>query len=98
MSSLPPIAGSLLQSQLASQQASELRDADRNQRANTDHRRARTVSERDSMIGGAEDSAGVHADAEGSGSQGRAFSDEPEAPPPPPAEAPLDDTHLDIQA
>lgn len=75
MSAVPPnIAGSVLQSGLAQQQVSAVRDAERNQRAGADRQVAKAVDQADNSVETTDDTTEVYTDAEGSGSQGRAFS------------------------
>jgi hypothetical protein len=77
MSAVPPnFAASALQSTFAQRQMAPAHDAERNQRATADFQQARAADQRQSAVGMTEDSAEVDTEAEGSGSQGRAFSDE----------------------
>lgn len=78
MSSVPPnLSASVLQSNLVQRQAAGVRDVERNQRASADRQQARAIDEAGSTVETADDTTEVYTDAEGSGSQGRAF-DSPE--------------------
>jgi hypothetical protein len=78
MSAVPPnLSASVLQSNLVQRQAAGVRDAERNQRAGAERQQARAVDQADSTVETADDMTEVFTDAEGSGSQGRAF-DTPE--------------------
>lgn len=84
MSAVPPnLAASVLQSGLTQRHVSTVHDTDRNQRASADRQQVRAADERGSTVETAEDATAVFADAEGSGSQGRAFreGEEEEQPP-----------------
>jgi len=75
MSAVPPnFAASALQSHLTQRQVSSVRDAERNQRASADHQQARAIDQADSTVEMTDESSQVYTDAEGAGSQGRAFS------------------------
>ncbi|HPD29544.1 MAG TPA: hypothetical protein PLL20_06085 [Phycisphaerae bacterium] len=75
MSAMPPnIVGSVLQSHIAQHQVSTVREADESQRDSAGRRQASVVDERDTTVGTTDTDTQIHADAEGTGSQGRAFS------------------------
>lgn len=75
MSAVPPhLAASVLQSNVAQRQVSSVRDTERNQRANADTQQARAIDQADSTVEITDESSEVYSDAEGAGSQGRAFS------------------------
>lgn len=98
MSAVPPnFASSVLQTNLTQRQVSAIRDTERNQRTSADRQQARAVDQADSTVSTAEDSSEVYTDAEGAGSQGRAFSNPEEETP---IEAPVqdDDSHIDLSA
>jgi hypothetical protein len=100
MSAVPPnFAASILQSNLAQRQVSAVRDAERNQRTSADRQQARVVDQADSTVAMTDDSSEIYADAEGAGSQGRAFSspDEPAAPETE-ADQENDGPHIDLSA
>lgn len=79
MSAVPPnFVGPILQSHLTQRQVSAVRDSERNQRASADHQQAKAIDEKGSTVETAEDTTQVHTDAEGAGSQGRAFSSPPD--------------------
>lgn len=101
MSAVPPnLAASILQSNLAQRQVSAVRDAERNQRTSADRQQARAVDQADSTVAGTDDSSEIYADAEGAGSQGRAFSnpDEQPAPDSPAPDQPDEGQHIDLSA
>ena len=76
MSTLPPnVVGSVLQSNLAQRQVSTIRDGEDSQRVMANRRQAATIDEKDTTVGTADTDTQIHTDAEGSGSQGRAFSE-----------------------
>ncbi|MBI4578656.1 MAG: hypothetical protein HY718_03085 [Planctomycetes bacterium] len=84
MSAVPPnFAASVLQSNLAQRQVSAVRDAERNQRAGADRQQAKAVDQAGSTVETTDDTTQIYTDAEGAGSQGRAFSppDQQEADP-----------------
>ncbi len=75
MSAMPPnIVGSALQSHMAQHQVSTLREADEGQRDNASRRQASAVDEKDTTVGTTDTDTQIHSDAEGTGSQGRAFT------------------------
>lgn len=79
MSAVPPhLAASVLQSNVTQRQVSSVRDTERNQRANADTQQARAIDQADSTVEITDESSEVYSDAEGAGSQGRAFSPAPE--------------------
>lgn len=101
-SAVPPnFAASILQSNLTQRQVTAVRDGERNQRASADRQQARAVDQADSTVSMTDDSSEIYTDAEGGGSQGRAFSEpEPETSPEPDAEPKTGDEgrHLDLSA
>ncbi len=89
MSAVPPnLPASILQGGFAQRQVASLRDAERNERTTADRQQARVVDQAGSTVETAEDTTSVHTDAEGGGSQGRAFSDSQEEPTQPESSAP----------
>jgi hypothetical protein len=75
MSTMPPnVVGSVLQSHMAQHQASVVRETEESQRDNASRRQALAADERDTTVGTADTDTQIHADAEGTGSQGRDFS------------------------
>lgn len=104
MSAVPPgnLAGSILQSHLVQRQASTVRNGDEAGRADAARRQTSAIDEKDTTVGTADGDTQVHTDAEGTGSQGRAFSESEEQPNPEdtPKPPPLGDEghHLDLQA
>lgn len=105
MSSVPPnLVGPILQSNLTQRQVSGVRDNERAQQANADRQQNAALDEKDTTVETTDDDTRVHADAEGGGSQGRAFSNPQEEQPGP--EAPESDLdargeegrHIDLQA
>jgi len=78
MSSLPPnLVGSILQSHLAARQVSNAKDTKRAHDASASQQQTAAIDEQDSTVETDDSDTQVHTDAEGLGSQGRAFS-EPE--------------------
>jgi hypothetical protein len=76
MSAIPPnVVGSVLQSNVAQHQVSAVRDNEDSQRISANRRQAATIDERDTTVGTADTDTQIHTDAEGSGSQGRAFTE-----------------------
>ncbi len=83
MSAVPPnFAASALQSHTTQRQLSAIRDVERNQRSSADRQQARAVDQADSTVETTDDATQIYSDAEGSGSQGRAFSPPEEEPKP----------------
>ena len=75
MSAVPPsVVGSVLQSHVTQQQVSAVRDSHESERDNASRRQASAVDEKDTTVGTTDTDTQIHADAEGTGSQGRAFS------------------------
>ncbi len=75
MSAMPPnVVGSVLQSHLTQHQVSVVRDTQESERDNASRRQASAVDEKDTTVGTTDTDTQVHTDAEGTGSQGRAFS------------------------
>ena len=104
MSTLPPnLAGSILQSHLAQRQASKVRERDEAQRATAERKNSSAIDEKDTTVETTDSDTQIHTDAEGTGSQGRAFTqgeapdEEQDREPPPP---PVGDTghHIDLEA
>ncbi len=76
MSAIPPnLVGPILQSPLAQGQISAARDNEEAQRAAGDRRQSGAITEADSTVETTDNDTAVYADAEGAGSQGRAFSE-----------------------
>lgn len=79
MSTLPPnLAGAILQSHLAQRQVSNVRDQEEAQKTYAERQQRLATDQKDTSIEATDTDTQVHADAEGGGSQGRAFS-EPES-------------------
>ncbi len=75
MTAMPPnVVGSVLQSHMAQHQVSATRETEESQRDNASRRQASAVDERDTTVGTTDTDTQIHSDAEGTGSQGRAFS------------------------
>ncbi len=88
MSALPPGAlGPILQTDLVQRQVSQIRDGERTARANADRQQNFAITETDTTVETTDTDTRVHTDAEGGGSQGRAFS-QPEEPQQPREETP----------
>lgn len=103
MSTMPPnVVGSVLQSHLAQHQVSVVRDTEESQRESANRRQATAVDEKDTTVGTTDTDTAIHPDAEGTGSQGRAFSSPEEETEQGGDESnpPLGDEgrHLDLQA
>lgn len=103
MSSIPPnLVGPILQTPFVQTQAAAARGVDDAQRVNAERRGTIAAAETDTTVETTDTDTQVFTDAEGSGSQGRAFSDEtPEKPadqPPPPATDPNSGQILDLEA
>lgn len=76
MSSLPPnIAGSILQSNLTQRQVSQVREKDRTQQHHAERQNIDAIDEKDSTVETSDDDTRVDTNAEGSGSMGRAFTE-----------------------
>jgi hypothetical protein len=98
MSAIPPnLAGPILQTPLTQRQASATRSGDEAQRAASERRQTGAITEADSTVETTDNDTQVFTDAEGSGSQGRAFS-QPDPKEQPPDEASLDGSQIDLQA
>ena len=79
MSMMPPnLVGPILQSSVMQGQLSSLRDTQEAQRASAERRHTAAVDAQDSTVETTDNDTQVYADAEGTGSQGRAFSETPE--------------------
>ena len=75
MSTMPPnLAGSVLQSGLVQRNASNVRNNEEAQKVSADRRQTNAIDEQDTTVETTDADTQVHTDAEGSGSQGRAFS------------------------
>jgi len=103
MSSLPPnLVGPILQSPLAQRQIARVRDNQQAQEASLRHQQTHAVDQQDSTVETTDGDTQVHSDAEGMGSQGRAFTgDQPEQPEEAAAEKSPDTPegrHIDLQA
>jgi hypothetical protein len=80
MSAVPPnFVGPILQSHLTQRQVSQVRDKEEVQRSEADRRNAAAIDEQDSTVETTDNDTQVHTDAEGAGSQGRAFTEAEEA-------------------
>lgn len=80
MSTVPPnLVGPILQSGLMQRQVSQVRDNERAQEANAQRQQSNLINEKDSTVETTDDDTQVYTDAEGGGSQGRAFSEPEEA-------------------
>ncbi len=103
MTSVPPGAlGPILQTDQVQRQVSQVRDGERTARANADRQQNFAITETDTTVETTDTDTRVHTDAEGGGSQGRAFS-QPEEPEQPQKEAPpqADGVHgglIDLEA
>lgn len=76
MSAIPPdIAGSAAQAGYAARDASHGREVDRTAQANAAARQARAVSDAADSVETTDGDTAVFTDAEGAGSQGRAFEE-----------------------
>lgn len=105
MSAVPPnLVGPILQSHLAQHQVSGVRDNEDAHKVNANRQQLRAASQNDTTVETDDPDMQVHTDAEGSGSQGRAFSNPEEAEHPEQQteerEPPFGDQghHLDLQA
>lgn len=75
MSSVPPnLVGPILQSNLTQRQVSQVRDNAQVQEATARRQTAAVASEKSNAVETDDNDTAVHADAEGAGSQGRAFT------------------------
>lgn len=75
MSSLPPnLVGPILQSGLAQRQVARIRDNTQAQESSLRHQQANAIDQQDSTVETTDGDTQVHSDAEGMGSQGRAFA------------------------
>jgi len=80
MSSVPPnLVGPILQSNLAQRQVSGVRDNEEAQKTNANRRQAAALDATDTTVGTDDEDAQIHTDAEGTGSQGRSFTNPEEA-------------------
>ena len=103
MSSLPPnVVGPILQTNLTQRQVSQIRDNERAARASADRQQNNAIDEKDSTVETTDNDTQVHTDAEGAGSQGRAFTPPEDASPDPlDDERPPDNEHgglIDFEA
>lgn len=105
MSAIPPdIVGAAAQAGFAAPEASRVRDADRSAQANAAARQQRAVTDAADSVETSDGDTAVFADAEGAGSQGRAFEESQTAEPDAEAQAvsegeyEIDTPRLDIEA
>ncbi len=101
MSTLPTdIIGSVLQSHLVQQQTAAVRDTERTTAAIDLRKQATIVDEKGTTVETTDGDTQVYADAEGSGSQGRPFSEESPEQSADQENRPEGDegTHIDIEA
>lgn len=76
MSAVPPnLVGPILQSPLAQHHVASIRNNEEAQRASAARQQGRVSEQHDKTVETTDSDTQVHTDAEGSGSQGRAFSD-----------------------
>lgn len=76
MSAIPPnLVGPLMQSSLVQGQVSAVRDSENAHRASSERRLTGAILEADSTVETTDSDTQVFTDAEGGGSQGRAFSE-----------------------
>ena len=79
MSAVPPnLVGPILQSHMMQRQASSVRDNEEAQKATAARQQGVASDEKDNTVETTDDDTQVHADAEGTGSQGRTFSESTE--------------------
>ncbi|HSW46937.1 MAG TPA: hypothetical protein VLM89_15350 [Phycisphaerae bacterium] len=103
MSTLPPnLVGPILQSHLTQRQAAAVRDIERASAA-VDLRQQKTIiDEKGSIVETTDNDTQVYSDAEGTGSQGRPFSEQQQEPDQPADQNPPPDgdegRNLDIEA
>jgi len=84
VSTLPPnLVGPLLQSHLAQQQVSRVRDTERTQESAARRKQSNAIDQQESTVETTDNDTQVYAEAEGTGSQGRPFSTPQEQQPPP---------------
>jgi len=84
VSTLPPnLVGPLLQSHLVQQQVSRVRDNERAQELSARRKQSSAIDQQESTVETTDNDTQVHAEAEGTGSQGRPFSSPEEQQPPP---------------
>ena len=102
MSAIPPdIAGSAAQAGFTSSEAARVKDADRAGQDNAAARQVKATADAADSVETSDGDTAVFADAEGAGSQGRAFSEAPEDATEEdlvPEEQAHTSGHLDIQA
>ena len=80
MSAVPPdFVGPILQSHLAQRQVSNIRNTERAQQVHAERQQTAAIDEKDTTVETTNGDTAVHTDAEGQGSQGRAFTT-PESP------------------
>ena len=80
MSSVPPnLVGPILQSNLAQRQVSNVHNNERSQQTEAQRKQAAAINEKDTTVETTDGDTQVDPDAEGQGSQGRAFSQPEEA-------------------
>mgnify|MGYP006908280442 CR=1 FL=1 len=79
MSAVPPnLVGPVLQSHLTQRQVQNVRSSEENQKASAAQRGGMATEEKDTTVETTDNDTQVYTDSEGTGSQGRAFS-EPES-------------------
>jgi|KBSSwiStaDraftv2_1062776.scaffolds.fasta_scaffold4547900_1 hypothetical protein len=101
MSAIPPnLAGPILQTPMVQSQLAAIHDNDEAHKATAERRQTTSITESDSIVETTDNDTEIYADAEGSGSQGRAFSEPEEEPPddPDPNPPPEDGSHIDLEA
>ena len=80
MSTVPPnLAGSVLQSHVVQRQVSRVRNGEEAHKASATRQQAAAIDESDTTVSTEDQDTQVHSDAQGTGSQGRAFSSPQEA-------------------
>lgn len=102
VSTLPPnLVGPLLQSHLVQQQVSRIRDNERAQELSARRKQNNTIDQQESTVETTDNDTRVHAEAEGTGSEGRPFSS-PEEQQLPPQDQPVEEEPegrlLDLEA
>ena len=103
MSAVPPnLVGPILQSHMMQRQASSVRDNEETQKATAARQQGVSSDEKDNTVETTDDDTEVHSDAEGTGSQGRTFSESPDGQEPPVPDNPDEDENgghlIDVQA
>ena len=99
MSAIPPnVIGSMLGTSFAQNQASHIRSSEDAAKVSAERRQSSAISELDSVVETADNDTQVFSDAEGGGSQGRAFPQPEPEPEPLPSPDPDEDGHIDFEA